>query len=307
LVSGRLRDRLRPEDALFLIALVPSVIVTVWANIELSRTGIESRRITGGLPRLAAAGLLALALPYLERVVHRADGRPNGFLEFARTMLPFVLCVAVYTNLHDTIRFVNPHDIDPYLAAAEQWVFGGQPVVWAEQFITPGRTDLFSAFYAAFVLVAPSVVVVLWLSGRRREAREALLATIVCFYTGYILYVIFPATPPRLYLAAHGYFHVTLKGGPLTNLQQAMIEMMPKHASRAAFPSLHSAVSCLSLYFAWRYARWFFPFLLLVVAMLLVSTVYLRHHYVLDLVAGAALVPWAIWASHRLDRWWAAA
>jgi membrane-associated phospholipid phosphatase len=32
--------------------------------------------------------------------------------------------------------------------------------------------------------------------------------------------------------------------------------------------------------------------------------VYLRHHYVVDLLAGAALVPWALWIAPRFDRWW---
>jgi membrane-associated phospholipid phosphatase len=37
-----------------------------------------------------------------------------------------------------------------------------------------------------------------------------------------------------------------------------------------------------------------------------VSTIYLRHHYVVDLLAGFALAPVALWAAPRLDRWWAA-
>ncbi len=37
---------------------------------------------------------------------------------------------------------------------------------------------------------------------------------------------------------------------------------------------------------------------------LLASTIYLRHHYVIDLVAGAFLVPWVLWLTPRLDRWW---
>jgi hypothetical protein len=54
-----------------------------------------------------------------------------------------------------------------------------------------------------------------------------------------------------------------------------LIEMMPNHASRAAFPSLHAAVSFVCLYYAWRYCRWFFPILLFFVVGLIASTVYL--------------------------------
>jgi membrane-associated phospholipid phosphatase len=234
-----------------------------------------------------------------------ASPRVLDLAEFLRTMLPFLMCIAVYTNLHDTVRYLNSHDIHAYLAAAEQWLFGGQPVLWAERYVTRGRTEFFNFFYANFYLVAPSVVMVLWVQGMRDDARHVLLGVILCFYSGYVLYVIFPAAPPRLYFASLGLFHVTLRGGPITDFQDALFAMMPNHAARAAFPSLHSAVSCLSLYFAWKYCRWFFPFLFLFVCGLLVSTVYLRHHWVVDLLAGMLLVPWVLWLTPRYERFWA--
>ncbi|MBM3776847.1 MAG: phosphatase PAP2 family protein [Acidimicrobiia bacterium] len=185
-------------------------------------------------------------------------------------------------------------------------MFGGQPVVWAEQFITPARTELFSAFYASFFMIAPSLVLLLLLTGRHAEARATLLGTIICFYTGYVLYLVFPAAPPRLYMASLGYFSVDLRGTGMgiTAFENALISMMPNEASRAAFPSLHAAVSLLTIVYAWRYLRWYVPILLVVVSGLLTATVYLRHHYVVDLIAGALLVPWVLWAAPRFGRAW---
>lgn len=302
----RQAKRLRLEEALFLFLFVPSTIVTVWANVSLARSGMSSRRVEGGLLRLAIVIAVGFALLLLEKA-RRSDARPRflvGIASFLRTMLPFALCSAVYTNLHDTVRFINPNDIHDVLVAIEERIFGLQPVVWAEQFITPLRTEFFSAFYTNFFLVAPSVAIVLWFSRKRREARESLLGVTLCFYTGYVLYVIFPAAPPRLYLESLGAFTVTLEGGAITDFQRALLDMLPNHASRAAFPSLHTAVSLVSLYYAWRHARRFFPILLFFVIGLLASTVYLRHHYVVDLIAGAFLLPWTAWATPRLDRWW---
>lgn len=298
--------RLRPEEGLLVLGFVVSAIVTVYANLDLARAGISSRRIEGGLARLGAVVLLAFVVLWIHRYLHRADTgtRARQVAEFFRMALPFVMCIAVYTNLHDTVRFVNPNDIHHHLAAAEEWLFGGQPVVWAEAYITPARTEFFNFFYANFYLVAPSVVILLWFRRQYDAARQVLLGTVICFYTGYVLYVLFPAAPPRLYFESLGLFSVSLKGGAITNFQSALIEMMPNHASRAAFPSLHAGVSTLSLTYAWRYSRSFFPVLLLFVAPLLVSTVYLRHHWVVDLLAGAALVPWVLWVTPRFDRWW---
>jgi membrane-associated phospholipid phosphatase len=90
----------------------------------------------------------------------------------------------------------------------------------------------------------------------------------------------------------------------ITAFQNALISMMPHEAPRAAFPSLHAAVSLLTCWYAWRYCRWYLPILVVVVTGLLVGTVYLRHHYVVDLIAGAMLVPWVLWATPKLDRWW---
>jgi membrane-associated phospholipid phosphatase len=300
--------RLRPEEGLLAIAFVASAILTIYANVDLYQQHINSRRIQGGLLRLAVVVGLAASLPWLERTLrHRQGSRWRlATAEFVRAFLPFVMCIAVYTNLHDTVRYVNTHDIHVYLSAIEEWIFGGQPVLWAEAYITPARTEFFNAFYANFYLVAPSVVLILWFNGRRDEARTALLGIIVCFYTGYVLYVLLPAAPPRLYYGSLGLFHVTLRGGPITNFQEYLIGMMPNHAARAAFPSLHSAVSCLSLYYAWKYCRWYFPILLLFVIVLLASTVYLRHHWVVDLLAGMLLVPWTVWLAPRYERWWKA-
>jgi len=303
---ARIFRRLRPEEGLFVFAFLASAILTVYANVDLYHRDIDSRRIQGGLLRLGLVLGMAAALPLLERALRRSAGSPRWLAtaEFLRTILPFVMCIAVYTNLHDTVRYVNSHDIHPYLSRAEAWLFGGQPVLWAEAYITPARTEFFNFFYANFFLVAPSIPCILWLSGRRADARTVLLGIIVCFYTGYVLYVIFPAAPPRLYYASLGLFKVTLRGGPITNFQEYLIGMMPNHAERAAFPSLHAAVSTLSLYYAWRYCRWFFPILLVFVIGLLASTVYLRHHWVVDLLAGMCLVPWTLWAAPRFERWW---
>jgi membrane-associated phospholipid phosphatase len=298
--------RLRPEEFLFLVGFIPSSLITIWANYRTAQAGIASPQFESALLRLGLASLLACTMPVAEHLRIRLARRPRSAnaLEFYRTMLPFVLCIAVYTNLHDTVRFVNPHDVHDRLVAIEEWLFGGQPVVWAERYITRGRTEVMSAFYQTFFMIAPSTVIVLWASGKRREAREVLLGVIVCFYTGYLLYLVFPAAPPRLYMESLGMFKVNLRGGPILNVQDSLLRMMPHDASRAAFPSLHAAVSLLALYYSWRYCRWYCPILLVAVTGLLVSTIYLRHHYVVDLVAGAMLVPWVLWAAPRFDRWW---
>jgi membrane-associated phospholipid phosphatase len=75
--------------------------------------------------------------------------------------------------------------------------------------------------------------------------------------------------------------------------------------SRAAFPSLHTAVSLSMLICAWRFLRTWFWMALPFVLGLWASTIYLRHHYAVDLLAGFVLAPLALWMAPRVDGWWA--
>ena len=149
----------------------------------------------GGLVRLAVAVVLLDVLFVLVRFWPQAPA-----VVTLREVLPFAACVLIYTNLHDTIGFVNPHDVHHTLAALDRVIFGVVPCVWAERFITPWRTELMQFFYVNFVWIAPSTSLLLLLRGLIVEFRAATIAVLTCFYLGYFLYVVFPAAPPRLVL-----------------------------------------------------------------------------------------------------------
>jgi membrane-associated phospholipid phosphatase len=296
--ATRLLLSLRIEEVLALALLLPSSYLTFLANRYAVEHGFLTPRYSGGVLRLAiAVGALAIL-----GLAHRFWPRSHWYRGL-RQVLPFVACLLIYTNLHDTIGFVNPHDVQAILDALDRMIFGVQPCLWAERFISPGRTEVMAFFYGNFFWIAPAVPLLLLLLRRWREFRIATLGIVICFYMGYALYVVFPAAPPRLHLAHQ--FHVTLRGYPnlLFSFSEKALALLPAD-SRAAFPSLHAAVSLLALVYAWRYVRLAFWLLLPFVLGLWLSTVYLRHHYVVDLVAGWLLAPLALWLAPRLERWW---
>ena len=291
--------RLRPEEAIALAFLLPTTYLTVVANVYARREGVLGDRHPGGLARLAiVVGLLALMALLWRRWPRSAA------VQTLREVLPFVACILIYTNLHDTIGFVNRHDVHRYLDALDREVFGVQPVVWAERFITPLRTEVMQFLYMNFFWIAPSTALVLLMRKRWTEFRATTFGVLLCFYLGYLLYVLFPAAPPRLVLV-YDFTH-NLSGYPsvFSSLSARAFELLPVD-SRAAFPSLHAAVSLLALVYAWRYLRPWFYVLLPFVLGLWVSTIYLRHHYTVDLLAGWMLAPAALALAPRLDAWWA--
>jgi membrane-associated phospholipid phosphatase len=295
----RVLFRLRPEEAIALAFLLPTTWLTVVANVYAQRTGVLGDKHPGGVARLA---IVVALLGLLALVWKRWPHAPA--VQVLREVLPFAACLLIYTNLHDTIGFVNRHDVHRYLDALDREIFGVQPAVWAERFITPVRTEAMQFFYMNFFWIAPSTSLILLLRGRWSEFRATTFGVLLCFYLGYVLYVLFPAAPPRLVLVYD--FTRNLTGNPMlfSSLSARAFELVPVD-SRAAFPSLHVAVSLVALAFAWRYLRFWFYALLPFVAGLWASTIYLRHHYAVDVIAGWALAPVAIVLAPRLDGWWA--
>jgi membrane-associated phospholipid phosphatase len=291
--------RLRVEEALALLFLGPTTYLTFLARRYAEENGLIGPKYPGGVVRLLVAMALLAALALAQRLWPRASA-----VRAVRDVLPFLACILIYTNLHDTIGFVNSHDVHATLDAIDRALFGVSPCVWAERFVTPARTEIMALFYAGFFWIAPSLPVLLLVLRRGRQLREAMLGIVTCFYLGYALYVVLPAAPPRLYLAPE--FHVNLKGYPnlLHSLSEQTLSLLPAD-SRAAFPSLHAAVSLLALVYAWRHVRRFFWPLLPFVLGLWVSTIYLRHHYFVDLVAGWLLAPIALFVAPRLESGWA--
>jgi membrane-associated phospholipid phosphatase len=292
---------MRPEEAIAALFLLPTTWLTGVAHYFAPESGAIGPRFAGGVLRIGVAILCAVVL-YL--AARQRPERGTG-LFMLREMLPFLLCILIYTNLHDTIGFVNPNDIHDHLLALDVWLFGVEPCLWAEQFYSRDRTEIFQLFYMSFVLIAPAVPLLLLGQKRFDEFRRAALSIVLCFYMGYVLYLVLPAAPPRIVLAAE--FKKNLGGDPFFASMAAdgVLSLLPTD-SRAAFPSLHAAVSLLALGLAWRFTRGLFFVLLPVALGLWVSTIYLRHHFVVDLFAGFALAPAAYLLAPRLDAWWAA-
>jgi membrane-associated phospholipid phosphatase len=296
---SRLLFRLRLEEAVALAFVVPTTWLTLAAYEYGREAGVLGARYPGGVVRLAVT-LVLLAL--LAAAVRRWP--TSGLVQGLRETVPLLACFLIYTNLHDTIGFVNPHDVHDRLVAMDRALFGVSPTLWAEQFITPARTEVMQFLYLNFFWIAPSTSLVLLLQRRWPEFRAATVGTLTCFFIGYALYVVFPAAPPRLVLARE--FTKNLRGYPVgfSALSAEAFSLLPVD-SRAAFPSLHTAASLVALVFAWRYVRRWAYVLLPFVVGLWASTIYLRHHYFVDLVAGWAVAVAAVWLAPRLDAWWA--
>jgi membrane-associated phospholipid phosphatase len=179
----------------------------------------------------------------------------------------------------------------------------------------PLVTEILQLAYAMFYLLPMAVAMEIYASGREWRFRQWVFVCGCGFFASYAGYLILPAVGPRFTLHTLEATARELPGLWLTPGLREFVDaagMVPAGASAAdalrlaprdAFPSGHTLVTLLSIAWAWRYrlrVRW-----LVTVAgvLLLAGTVYLRYHYVTDVLAGAALAVLCLALAPPLHGW----
>ena len=209
-------------------------------------------------------------------------------LGFVRDLGPLLFAVCAYPTtdvISDCLR--GPVLFDADLSRIDVALFGGHPSVWTERFVTAARTDILSLGYALHVVNPAVLLLFLHLFRPRPRLVETAQGLVVIFVVGFALYALVPAIGPRF--AFPELYTRDLSGGTLTELNDRMVGAT--RAARDAFPSMHVAISALLLLYAFRASRLLGLVLLLPTVGNWVSTVYLRYHYGIDVVAGFLLVP----------------
>jgi membrane-associated phospholipid phosphatase len=275
------------------VFFVPVAIALACVGPEPGLAGTPAASYPTPAVRLVALSIVAAALVLV------AWFRPRW--EFVRDVLPFVLCATIYANLHDLIRFFGAPDITAELYRWDLVLFGVEPSVWAERFIHPLWTDFFTVCYWLFYFWGPLLGFLLYLRRERQAFRETMVSIVFCLYLGYIGYVAWPASAPRLFIP-HA-FSITLRGTAALDSSRASAAAIPL-TSQGAFPSLHCAIALLALLLGWKHLRWYFWIQLPFAIGLIVGTVYLRHHWVVDILAGFVLTAVAYWAGPKIEHAW---
>ncbi|MRR07105.1 MAG: phosphatase PAP2 family protein, partial [Deltaproteobacteria bacterium] len=284
--------------------LNPSDLLTLFFLVLLSGLTIFSAMVNpawGGL----FATYAALAVVILAAALYRTRVNPSkkGFyLSVAATVISISI---IFNSLGELIAGIHPTTFDTHLIAIDFAIFGVHPTVWLERFINPLLTGLLQLAYISYYFMPLSLCLLLIAKGRFREFEKVLFGILLCFYLSYIGYLLVPAIGPRFTLS-----HLQtggLQGSQFVEMIQDMLNALEKNKTDA-FPSGHTAVSLMCLYYAWKEReKTLFAVLIPVVTGLLISTVYLRYHYVIDVIAGIALTGLTIALAPGLRRFLSAA
>ncbi len=220
--------------------------------------------------------------------------------KFINDFSPVLYIILIYQSLGYLTQYLHP-DVDPQLIRIDFLLFGVNPTVWMERWVVPWLTGVMSLAYLSYFVLPVRLVHTLYVKNPRRDFNLAVFVLLLVWYLSFVGNILFPAIGPR-YTLAH-LQSVPLSGSPIADFVSHLLNSLENN-TRDCMPSGHTAIGLIVLYLSYRYARLLFYLFCPIVAALILSTVYLRHHYVIDLIAGAMLAAGCGIIGPRLYLWW---
>ena len=210
-----------------------------------------------------------------------------------------------YFFLKDVLPLVNEHSLDWELYQLDLDLFGIEPAMALDRFVNPVTTEWFAFFYFwYFFLLALHVVPILFMSRRKDVLGEFAFGMLMIFCIGHTGYMLVPGYGP--YRAMADQFQNAFPSGMW--LDMVMRTVQSGGAQKDIFPSLHTGAPAFIALFSFRNRdkipfRYTWPAVALFAVNIIGATMFLRWHYIIDVVAGLALATAAALIAPRVMRW----
>lgn len=304
--SSRLTFRVRLEDLVALIFFLLNLLVRIVFR------SLEGSSFT---PADVLIIIPAVALLLGKEIIHyflagkrEAEGGSEGpwdfarpFWEIVRDWFPFLLILLMYYSLWGNVTLlVITHDRDQQLIALDQHLFGFQASLVLQRIVSPWMTSWMSFAYFYHLINIPLVACFIYNWRDRARFREMMSGLMVISFLGLLGYLLVPAIGP-MYTLRDQYTVSLHQSGGLIGREMDFMDFA--RIRRDVFPSLHVGISFLVWLYAYRNSKKLFWILSPLILSLWLSTLYLRYHYLIDVVAGLILAPLCFFLANWLFRW----
>ena len=287
-------------------ALVVCFLLLLATLVLLFSKGTSLRWI---LPLLNLAACLAIS-----HLAMHAKRTGSSIWKQVHAWYWFPLLLVIYKEMYWAVHALRGKVYDSYLIQIDRFLFGTDPTIFLTQYAHPFVTEVLQTVYILFYFFPLTIGIALVRKNRYREFQYASFLILYGFFVSYLGYILFPAVGPRFTL--HDFYSTDreLPGLWLTpylrefvNRGEGISSNHP-HAvdlvQRDVFPSGHTLITLITLYLSFLFkSRTRFMIAPLGIV-LLFSTVYLRYHYVADLVGAGLLFPFVLWSGKKLFEGW---
>lgn len=224
------------------------------------------------------------------------------------------LILIIFKQLYFMVKPIRNVDYDHVLIEIDRWMFGFDPTVELYKIANPYLTELLQIVYGMFFFLPIILAVDLMINKRIGNVKYEAFIILYGFLLSYIGYILVPAIGPRFTLHDFYLKGVELPGLFLTEFLREIVnsgESIPggtidaiDKVQRDVFPSGHTQMTLLTMYLAVKFKTKTKNFFLVVGTLLIFATVYLRYHYVIDLIAGFLFMVFTLWSGYHLYNWW---
>ena len=247
-------------------------------------------------------GVFLFVLALVRGNVLRWGGAMSSLL-YRTTAIGAIL--SSFFQLREILPAVSPWSDDARIYAFDLRVFGFEPSVVFDRWVTPSTVEWFAFFYFLYFLILCVHVLpmVYWNRDTHLLGRFA-TGMLLMFLSAHIIYMIVPGFGPYWYLKDT--FQHELRGGTFWQLVRETVEK--GGAQKDIFPSLHTAAPTFFAIFSFRHRKlvpfkYTWPVIAFLATQIIIATMFLRWHYLIDIVAGLTLATTAALLGHAVVDW----
>jgi membrane-associated phospholipid phosphatase len=274
------------------------LMITFWGLLSLVSLLWYSRlKFWWAIPAVNVAAMLLVC-----GIACASQVSGSRWLRWVHDWAAFPLVIFTYKQIYFLIRVIHQgKDYDQVLIALDRTLLHINLTEWLAQYSNPYLTEVlqvaYSLFYAIFLIIGLELY-------RRHDIsrfRDFSFTIVYGFFLSYIGYLFLPSVGPRFTLHDFSKINAELPGLLFTpalrwfvnifeSIHPGMSNSMALAAAqRDVFPSGHTMLTLVAVVLAYRYRLKVRTPMLILGVLLIIATIYLRYHYLVDLIAGGLL------------------
>ncbi len=212
-----------------------------------------------------------------------------------RNTYPIILSGYFYseTVFYNKLFFDN---IDPFLVDIEAIIFGFQPSLeFSSYFSNTFFSEIMYFGYFSFYVLILGFTLYVFLK-KKKFFNEAVFLLSASLYQFYFIFGLLPSEGPQFYFSAPDNI---LPNAYFFDKIMHFIQLTAEQPT-GAFPSSHVGVSVIIMIIARKRASIFFKIAFPFVVILILSTVYIKAHYLIDVIGAIVVAPFFLYLSNIL-------
>ncbi|MGZ4038496.1 MAG: phosphatase PAP2 family protein, partial [Bacteroidia bacterium] len=225
--------------------------------------------------------------------------QPGAFVSLLRSLYPIFMLSYFYTETNYLRNIVFAGNFDAQVSSLEEQIFHCQPSLrFCMAVPQKWFNELMNICYFSYYLITAIACFGLYFYNRS-DSYRGIFIVIFSFYMYYLIYDLFPVVGPQFYFSPEqAYLERPYLFGRIMGYLIATIE-----EPTGAFPSSHVGIALILSWVSYKYVRKLFWFIFPFAFGICFATVYLKAHYLLDVIGGLITVPLFIFISNSVYTW----